>query len=48
MRVVLTVMAMLMQLLGAIGAFEFVALTGSTEESERGKQKEKAFHGRAM
>lgn len=43
--VLLTVVrAMFVELLGAVGTFEFVALTGSTKESGCGKQQEKAFH----
>ena len=34
----------LVQLLGAVGAFEFVTLTGGAEESEGGEQQGKAFH----
>ena len=42
--VVIAMVAMLVQLLGAVGTFEFVALTGSGEESEGGEQQGKAFH----
>lgn len=37
--------AVLMELLGAIRTFEFVALAGSTGKSEGGEQQEEAFHG---
>ena len=47
--VVITVLcAVLVQLLGAIGAVEFVALTGSGEECDGGEQQGKAFHCRVL
>ena len=42
--VTLTVVTVLMQLLGAVGAFELVAFAGSAEKGDRGKQQRKAFH----
>jgi len=42
------VAAMLMELLGAVGTFEFMALTGGTDKGEGRQQQEKAFHGRAV
>ena len=38
----------LMKLLGAVGAFEFVALTGGAEEGDGGEQQGKAFHCRGI
>ena len=35
---------MFVQLLGAIGAIEFMALTGGAEEGKGGEQQGKAFH----
>lgn len=42
------VAAVLVELLGAVGAFELMALTGGTDKGEGRKQQEKAFHGRAI
>ena len=52
LAVVITVtfgmLAVLMQLLGAILTLEFMALTGSTEEGDGGEQQGKAFHCRGI
>lgn len=39
-----SMVAVLMKLLGAVGAFEFMAFAGGTTESDGDEQQGKAFH----